>query len=503
MTDHVDVADLQSRAHFGRTYEAVLFLDVTMKEARRIRGVGIAPGDRDRARPSSFTDPSRPLRVMTDPGLDHADASAVLALGLCRRGPMVEILRASFDSHAAERGDKTVEFEDLGPQDHGVHGWAANLDGSSTFIPMSDDYIEIARHAFGVSEHGAAHSAVLAGRTSDRLGCDVFLTTNSHLLDYRSSLSGSARKLAPIAPTELVRLLGVLLRQRNTLPSCSGSWIQGGVYEATVQDWTPSYLTLYRHLCSRSDSDDSLDYLEGLLGNCALSVMALDRLAVLHFVEDTVPANNSSSARQQYESAALVTAATAAFESLAWVLVTLADAQTNPRKVTFRRIVEDSPRSQAQWLGRVIEFCPEAVAAFRAGFAPSLQLLLHFRDRLQHHVPIPAAVGNFGRIVRANGEPRFIDEQRYGVLHTDGHLAAAEQRPDFDVGEANGVLPDAIMPYPYMRTALHDMLSTVQSVLRDVALNLGAPDEDPENPYCGTPGASVSAQLPRFIALSL
>jgi hypothetical protein len=500
-TDHVDVENRESRARYGRTYRAVLFLDVPLKRARRVRGVSIAPGDRNQSRPSPFTDPSLPLLVMVDPGLDRADPSARMALELCRKAKAAEILRASFDPHPAGDGEKTVEFEDLGPQDHGVHGWAASLDGSTTWVPMSGDYLDVAHHAYGVSDPVAAHSVVLAGRAGVQLGCDVFLTTNGHLLDYRSSLSGSARKLAPVAPTELVRMLGVLLRPQNTLPTCTGTWIRGGVYEATVHDWVPAYLSLYRHLCTRFDSDRSLDYLEGLLGNCALSVMALDRLALLHFVEDTVPANNSSSARQQYESAALVTAVTAALESLAWVLVTLSGVQVKPRDVTFRRIVETSPRGHAPWLKGVSAYCPEAVAAFKAGFAPSLQLLLHFRDRLQHHVPIPAAVGNFGRIVRVNGEEQFIDDQRMGVLHTEGHLEAAKHW--LDVDEASGVLPEAIVPYPYMRTALHDMFSTVQSVLREAASKLGASGEDPGNPYCGRAGDSVSAQLPRFMALSL
>lgn len=502
MGEDVYVVDRESRARFGRVYETMLFMDFPVDDALHMRGACITPSDRGRSRSNPFTDRSRPLRVMLDPALDHEDASVIRALQLGCMSEVAEILRVSRDPHPSPSGARTIELEDLGPQRDGVHGWAAHFEESSTWVSMSDDYLEVARHVFGPSASDAAHTAVLTGHTHEALGCDVFLTTNRQLVDRRGSLSSWAGRLAPIDPVELARLLGILLRQQGVLPTSAQSWVRGGVYEATVHDWLPSYLSLYQLLAAQSDTDRTLDYLDGLLGNCALAIMALDRLAVLHLAEDTSPANNSSSAQQQYESASLAIAASAALESLTWVLFTLAGAQADRRSVSFRHIVRNrTRRKNAAWLEQVIAFCPDAVSAFRKGFVPTLELVLHFRDLLQHHVPIPAAVGVFGQIIRVNGEEQFIDKRRIGILRTEPHPGETPRWPSNH--EAMGVLPDAVMPYPFFRSAVHDTFSTVQAVLLELCSKLGASGDDPANPHYTIMGEGANVELPRFLALSL
>jgi hypothetical protein len=502
MDENAYVVDRESRARFGRVYEAMLFMDFSLNDALHMRGPCIAPNDRWHSRPNPFTDRSRPLRVMLDPTLDHEDENTVRALQASCMSEVAEVLRVSRDPHPSPSGAKTVELEDLGPQGDGVHGWEAHFGKSSTWVSMSDDYLEVARHVFGPLTAGAAHTTVLAAHTHEALGCDVFLTTNRQLVDRRGSLSGWAGRLAPIAPEELARFLGILLRQQGVLPTSTQSWVRGGVYEATVQDWLPSYLSLYRLLAAQPDTDRTLDYLEGLLGNCALAVMALDRLAVLHFAEDTSPANNSSSAQQQYESASLVIAASAALESLTWVLFTLAGAQADRRGVSFRKIVDTrARRKNAAWVERVSDFCPVAVSTFRKGFVPTLVLVVHHRDLLQHHVPIPAAVGVFGRLVRVNGEERLVNERHIGILRTEPHPGEAPRWPSSR--EAMGILPDAVMPYPFFRSAVHETLSLVQAVLSELSSRLGASGANPANPHYTIMGEDTNAGLPRFLALSL
>ena len=82
-------------------------------------------------------------------------------------------------------------------------------------------------------------------------------------------------------------------------------------------------------MCCSSGNEDALRYMDGLLGNCVLALMSLDRLARIHFGEDLESANSASVALQQYESPLLLRIA--ALERLTWVLLALTDAKPDRR----------------------------------------------------------------------------------------------------------------------------------------------------------------------------
>jgi hypothetical protein len=117
MGESVYVADSESRARFGRVYEAMLFMDFPLSDALRMRGPCIAPVDRWHGRSNPFTDRSRPLRVMLDPALDHEDESAVRALQASGMSEVAEALRISRDSHSGPPGVRPGDRRGEAPKD--------------------------------------------------------------------------------------------------------------------------------------------------------------------------------------------------------------------------------------------------------------------------------------------------------------------------------------------------------------------------------------------------
>lgn len=487
----------QSRARFGRAYTLVVFFDVPVDAVRLMRGAAISRCDRSQDWANPFVDRTRPLRVMLDPNLNHNDPDVESVLKLGTRREVVEFLSTSLDPHSMPRQVRRVELERVESRDR-TENWVANLE--DTWVPMFNEIRGIADYAFGPLDADSAHLAVLTGQTAAALGCDLFLSTNQHLLEGRASISGWGSQLGPVDPRELARLAAVLFRQDGLIPMSENSTLKGGVYDATVHDWVPSYLVLYRELCKHDGCDRTLDYMDGLLGNCALSVMALDRLARLHFAEDTKPANNTTVRHQQYESASFVIALSAALESLTWVLFILAKAEAGRLQVTFRRLLPSS-RKMSRWVSRVSEYSPKAVSAFRHGFGPSLELVVHFRDFLQHHVPIPSAVGAFGKVACISSDARFIDKWRVGVLLAEPHAGESHRWPRSD--EAMGVLPGAVMPYPFFRSSLHDLLDLVECVLRELCTTLGVKEVEMENPHFSPGWGRSDPELTRLLTRSL
>lgn len=455
----------ESRAEFGRAYSAVLFLDVSPAAAKHMRGPALASRNRLRHREHAnpFSNRTRPLRVMLDPMLDHSNSTVRNVLKLARHYQVVEMLATSLDHNIMPEHVQRVDLIRLENQGNG-EDWSAEFNNSSIWVPMMAGYEDVASHAFGQMDPESAHRAVVTGQTAIFAECDLFLTINATLLDARDKIGGWAADVGPVSPLELIRMLGVLFRLAGFLPTSVNSTVLGGVYDATIQGWLPSYLPLYRHLCFDDGEDDILDYFDGLMGNCALSLMALDRLATLHFAEDTDAANNQSVAQQQYESSSVVIGLTSALESLTWVFFKFAGARANRRNVTFRKLLyEPTARQDKLWTTSVSEYCPEGVSALRDGFKPTLRLVVHFRDLLQHHVPIPTAVAQFGEVLGVNGGARFIDKLKAGVLRREPH-------PNETLGwlashDAMGVLPDAVMPYPFFRSCIVDLLQVVERVL--------------------------------------
>jgi len=219
---------------------------------------------------------------------------------------------------------------------------------------------------------------------------------------------------------------GLILRSAHRCPSPGGlifsSLLEGSTYESTVLDWLPSYLRLYRALSKRDTADKALDYLDGLLSNCALALMALDRLAAHHFAEDESDANNATIREQRYESTLLLVSVFAALESLTWAMVTLSGARPHRRRdVYFNRLLKQSTETKkVLWTGQVESFCPSAVSALRSGVGPSLELARHFRNLLEHYVPLPVATAVFGE--PSPLPPRFLDRLNVGALPLSAKL---------------------------------------------------------------------------------
>jgi len=491
----------ETRAKYGRSYYVMVFLGFPPDGARAMRGPALARPNRylHRERTNPLRDNTRPLRVMLDPGLDRSDPVLQSILKLTRHEDVLELLCTSLDPNSVPQHAKRVEMERLERPDG--ENWSANLEDFHTWVPMIGGWEGLASYAFGDVQPDDAHLSMLTGQTARSLGCDLFLTANETLLEKRCSVSGWVADLGPVTPLELARILAVRFRRAGWLPTASNTTLRGGVYDVTVQEWLPAYLPIYRHFSSGEDSTRVLDYLDGILGNCALSLMALDRLACLHFAEDTEPANNTSVGEQQKEAASFVTSLTSALESLTWVLFHLANATADRRQVTFRKLVYQ-PRGKRDllWTSAVSEYCPEATAALRDGFGPTLELVLHFRDLLQHHVPIPAGVGIFGETVRVGVSPRFIDKWKAGVLLTEPHPGENPIWPTSH--EAMGVLPDAVMPYPFFRSCAFDMLALLQAVLSCIGSKLSLAERVHPNPHFSSwlePDAELTELLAKAI----
>jgi hypothetical protein len=481
----------------------MLFLDIPPSAAKSMRAPALAPPAtyRRQVRSNPFSDRTRPIRVMLDPALEHEDDAIRSILKLARHDSVVELLCTSLDPHTVPDHVRAVQ---LHPLEHSRSGddWGVEFENSSIWVPMIVGYEGLATHVFGDLEPQAAHLAVLTAQTSKSVQCDFFLTTNAVLLSARDSGGGWAGELGAISPMELARLLGVLFRMSGVLPTSVNSTIRGGVYDATIQEWLPSYMPLYRHLCRTDESGETLDYLDGLLGNCAMSLMALDRLAALHFAEDTEPANNTTAGQQQYEAASMVVALTAALESLTWVLFKLADARADRHRVTFRRLLLDSgSKPDEGWVRTVSDYCPEAVAAFRHGFRPTFQLVVHFRDLLQHHVPIPSAVAQFGDSIRVDGEPRFIEKLKAGILIVEPHTKEVPHWPTSE--DAMGILPGAVMPYPFFRSCVLDLLRLVEAVLSFLGSRVGTSDAANTDQRLPTWFGAPDTELVRFLTTQL
>jgi hypothetical protein len=482
----------ESRAEYGLVYEAVLFYDFPVEQALRIRGPRLAHREPYRRVSNPFVDRSRPFAVMLDPGLDLSDEPVGHVLELASQKEVVEFrcLSACRDSVPKEVG--RVEIEQVSPS-HGLLRWSARVNNSSALVAVQENAVPfLAERFFDLSDRERGLEAVLAAEAGKAVGCDVLLTSNEHLLAQRNEATGWGSTIAPVDSLELARMLGILFRRRGVLPTSSHSVIIGGVYEATVFDWLPSYLRLYRALIDRSKTDRALDYLDGLLSNCVLAVMALDRLAVLHFAEDTERANNSTVGEQRYESTSLLVAVFAALESVAWLMVTLAKATPRDRRdVGYRRLL----KGEAPWARQVGDYCPSAVSALKTGAVPSLGLARHFRDLLEHYIPVPVAVGIFGE--KSLLPVKFLERLHIGLLRAEAHGGETPCWPEDS--DRLGIIGGAVVPYPFFRVVLHDLLGVVECVLHELCASCGAPDHVPANPHYSL-NARNQGELPRLLS---
>ncbi len=470
-----EAEDRESRAMAGRLMRLMLFMDVTLADARLLRGPAVARPDLRGSEPrrTPFSDRA-PLRVMLDPALDIGQPDLANLLKLTRHTEVVEFHDCSLSGWDEIPGVKRLTITER-PGFGGETAWQAATENSWHAVWLGD-ITAFAPRLFGVPASGTALDCAVAAEAGSTVKCDVFLTANGTFLGS-ADLPWWKSKVGPMALKDLSGLLSVLFRRAGFLPTSTSSTAKGGVYDVAVQRLLPSYLRLYRGLCLSSSSDRVLNYLDGLLGNCALALVALDRLACIHFDEDIDPANNVTVAQQQYESASFVVAATAALEGLTWVLLELAELSPDRRGVTFRKLLT-APRSKRDiaWVDAVVERFPLAVRRLRESFGADSALALHFRDLLQHHFPIPVAVAEFcDPSVIINGQPRFADKWKVGVLMIEPH--AGEELPELAPEPCSGVLPDAVMPYPFLRGCARELYRLTDAVLGELSQEYGATGE--------------------------
>lgn len=123
-----------------------------------------------------------------------------------------------------------------------------------------------------------------------------------------------------------------------------------------------------------------------------------------------------------------------------------ADASAPRLAVSSRRLLAGDGVKGRRWVDQVSEYCPSSVSVFQSMMTPRLDIDLHFRDLLQHHVPITVASASFGEVLQIGSGPRFIEKLKMGVVLPKVHPGERLHWPTG--GEGTGILPDAVVPYP-------------------------------------------------------
>jgi hypothetical protein len=470
---------------------------MTAQRARQLHGPGLAQKTAlAKPEPSPFDSNDAPLKVTFSPDVDPTDPAIRIIVALSSWPQIDLLLPPPLDKKIPSPPGFPLLYEPI--KGHEPDGWGLEIPGYASWrraIHIQTDFPAVAEEFFGKTTKKEAFYLFAALQAHREIPADLLVTANNVLLSHRDS-AGFLEKLGIVTPREALAMVFLFFRHRRLLPikptgNVTVRVMGGAIYEGFTQLLMPNYLRLYAHLADLGENhDDDRSYLEGLLINVTKTLIALDRLAVSHVSEASSGANNDTVRFQQYEASNLVVSVTGALEGLTWLLVGLAAAKPKrKREVSFPALVS----GQKDWIARLGTMSAAAGVAVKE-YAPVLRAIYAMRHTIQHHLPIPTSVGQFGEILKTSEGERFFADFKMGLLHSP-----STNKPEggWPLG-APGVLEDltddrgmTIVPYPFFREGFHLLVTMLDDVLEELCAALKAPPLTTGLPYAVEGGDPV------------
>lgn len=474
--------DRELQAALGRVYSYIVRLDWTPIDARAFHGPAMSIKPSWIPESDIFLDRNSPLKITLCPDLSMDDIYLKTLAKLSSLDDLEVFIPPDLSENGIENSFLHMKYEQAKKS---LENWHLLIPerNSRYGLFIQENAGEIAGLAFGGDGADNAFAMYNTARAHETLGSDLLVTRNRKALGERYKES-FVKNLGIVTPKEALSMASTFLRNRDVFPTkvsprFKQSTNRGSFYDGLTQLMIPSYLQLYGILARLgSKYDEARLYLEGILINCSQLLIALDRLAIVHYRENIQKANNDSVRIQQYEASNAILSITSACEGLTWLIVKLSGQEPNRLSVSFRKIRE----KKEQWIKELGLFEPTAEIV-RANYFSVFEIVYALRHTLQHHMPISVAVEVFGKTARINNEPKFFEEFWMGVLLSGTKNIPPAGWPKGLPGIMNDGDEIAILPYPFFRETAFRLTRLCERTLNSLSIIMSKEKQEQALPF--------------------